>query len=377
MSMQPVSEPLISAPFDARDASSTPSAASAISVSIVVPCRNEAKYIEPFIDGLLKQDFDSLDWEVLIADGMSDDGTRRILDAISARDPRIRVIDNPSRIVPTGLNAAICAARGSIVIRLDVHTEYSRDYIRKSVDVLRRTGAASVGGACIARGTGYRGRAIAAAFQSGFAVGGARWHQPGHEGPVDTVHLGCWRRDILQKIGRFDEELVRNQDDELNFRLRKAGGVVWQSPEIVAWYHPRSSLSSLFWQYFQFGFWRIPILRKHHSLGAWRQFVPAAFILANFVLLADAAVQIVAGRSLLTPFIALGAAGDAFYLFANLVAGLWVAKRNDWKLFPILPLVFMTYHISYGIGFLMGVFHFLTNARVVPRQERFFNQMSR
>jgi succinoglycan biosynthesis protein ExoA len=347
------------------------------SVSIIVPCRNEVKSITPFIDCILKQDLSGIDWEVVIADGMSNDGSREKLSAIARTWPRIRVIDNPGRIVPTGLNAAIRAARGDIIVRMDVHTEYCSTYVRKSVELSARTGAASVGGACIARGTGYLGRAIAAAFQSGFAVGGARWHRPAHEGPVDTVHLGCWRREVLREIGLFDEDLVRNQDDELNFRLRLAGGTIWQSPEIVSWYHPRSSLSHLFWQYFQFGFWRIPILRKHGSLGAWRQVVPAVFILANLALLATVLALLATGRRPISLFTTLGIAGDAIYLLANLLAAFIVAQRNDWTLLPILPLVFLTYHVSYGIGFLTGIVYFLTRSQPRPQREQFFDQLSR
>lgn len=355
----------------------TPSCAAKTSVSIIVPCRNEVRWIDAFVDGVLQQDLAGLDWELIIADGMSDDGTREKLTAISHAHPRIRVIDNPSRIVPTGLNAAIRAARGDVIVRLDVHTRYSPDFIRKSVDVLARTGAANVGGACIARGSGYLGRAIAAAFQSGFAVGGARWHNPAHEGPVDTVHLGCWRREVLREIGLFDEDLVRNQDDELNFRLRRAGGLIWQSPEIVAWYYPRSSLSNLFRQYFQFGFWRVLVLRKHRLPGAWRQLVPAAFILANLVFLADVLGLLIAGRNPVSPFTVLATAVDAIYLLANISAASIVASRTEWSLFPVLPVVFITYHLSYGFGFLIGMFYFLAKVPARTHGERFFNQLSR
>ena len=258
----------------------------AVSISIVVPCRNETKAIHAFLNSLLSQDLRNFNWEAIIADGMSDDGTRKVLQQFSSEHPQVRMIDNPSHIVSTGLNACIREAKGDIIVRMDVHTEYKADYVRRCLEVLQRTNAANVGGACIALQTGFIGRAIAGAFHSPFAVGGARWHQPTYEGPVDTVHLGCWRREVLEQIGYFDEALVRNQDDELNFRLTRAGGTVWQSPEIVSWYHPRSSLGALFRQYFQYGFWKVAVIKKHRLPASWRHLVPGAFVLANLAVLA-------------------------------------------------------------------------------------------
>ena len=371
---------LISLSADRRNVSAVSAgspAASRVRVSVIVPCRNEVNTIDSFLDSLGKQDLNGVDWEVVIADGMSDDGTREKLKRICERDSRIRVIDNPMRITSTGLNAAIRSANNDIVVRMDVHTEYKADYIRRSVELLTRSGAASVGGACIARGTGYVGRAIAAAFHSGFAVGGARWHRPSHEGPTDTVHLGCWRREVLEQVGLFDETLVRNQDDELNLRLRRAGGTLWQSPQIVAWYYPRASLSALFRQYFQYGFWRVAVLRKHRVPGAWRQLAPAAFVLANLILVAAIILRGIVGHSFPPWLGACIVSFDFMYLFACLVAALVAAKKDGWPLFPVLPFVFATYHISYGVGFLVGVFYFFRRTSTGTDRECFFTELTR
>src|SRR5262249_41370233 len=188
-------------------------------------------------------------------------------------------IDNPERIVSTGLNAAIRAAHGDIIVRMDVHTEYASDYVRQCVEVLEETGADNVGGPWIARGETYTARAVAAAFRSPFAVGNARGHDPFYEGPLDTVYLGCWRRDLLLRNQEFDEELVRNQDDEHNLRLTVAGGVVWQSPRIKSWYCPRSSLAGLFRQYFQYGYWKVRVIQKHGRSASLRHIVPVFFVL--------------------------------------------------------------------------------------------------
>lgn len=350
-------------------------------VSIIVPCRNEAGSIDVFLNSLLHQELENLNWEALIADGMSDDGTREVLQRFSAAHPQVQVIDNPSRIVSTGLNACIRAATGDVIIRMDVHTEYKSDYVRRCVEVLENTNAANVGGACIAVQAGYVGRAIAGAFHSPFAVGGAQWHQPDYEGPVDTVHLGCWRREVLEQIGCFDESLVRNQDDELNFRLTRNGGTIWQSPEIVSWYHPRSSLGALFRQYFQYGFWKVAVIKKHRLPASWRHLIPGAFVLANCALLLAALLGTVlgaiAGPGPLWWLIAAGIAMDIAYAMAVLVAAGIVARKVGWPLFPILPLVFCTYHFGYGLGFLSGIYYFSTAPRSSRYNESVFTELTR
>ena len=264
-------------------------------VSIIIPCRNEAGAIEACLCSVLAQEVPQCVCEVIVADGMSDDGTREIVERLQItvpldhattgpRDhatrvssqwsvvggpssavcgPSIRLIDNPGKIVSTGLNAAIRAARGEIIIRMDAHTEYAPDYIRRCVEALDATGADNVGGPWVAKGAGYSSRAVAAAFQSPFAVGGARSHAPDHEGPVDSVYLGCWRKETFERFGCFDEELVRNQDDEHNLRIIRGSGKIWQSPKIKSWYRPRGSLSALFRQYMQYGYWKVRMIQKH------------------------------------------------------------------------------------------------------------------
>src|SRR5437867_3445709 len=232
-------------------------------VSIVVPCRNERDHIEEVLQSILAQEVPSGGFEVIVADGLSDDGTRAILIRMAGEDSRLSIVDNPSAIVSTAFNAAIRVARGEIIIRMDAHTNYAADYVSQCVQLLSETAADNVGGPWIAKGKGRIGQAIAAAFQSSFANGGARAHNPNYSGPVDTVYLGCWRREIFDRIGFFDEELVRNQDDEFNLRLSRAGGLIWQSPRIKSWYRPRASLRSLWRQYVQYGYWKVRVIQKH------------------------------------------------------------------------------------------------------------------
>jgi succinoglycan biosynthesis protein ExoA len=327
-----------------------------LDISIICACRNEAGHIQEFVDSILQQDMGGMTWEVLIADGMSDDGTRQILDEYSSRQKRICVISNRGRIVSSGLNAAIAASHGRIILRFDAHTNYAPDYCVRCVEALERTGASNVGGPARTRATGVKPRAIAAAYHSRFSTGGARFHDPGFEGYVDTVPYGCWRRETFDEIGLFDETLVRNQDDEFNLRLIRAGGSVWQSPDIVSWYSPRSSMSTLFHQYFQYGFWKVAVVRKHRFPASWRQLVPAAFVLAHILLALTLAVAAVSGSSqkfLWTGALWLTLVG--LYALGNLGASLLAARKAGWDTLPYLPGAFAAFHFSYGLGFLAAL----------------------
>ena len=331
-----------------------------VQVSIVAACRNEIKHIRAFLESLLGQDMQGFVWEAVIADGMSGDGTRQVIEEYCNREPRLRVVDNPGRIVSTGLNAAIRAARGEFILRMDAHTSYAPSYTRRSVAELDRTGADNVGGPARTKAQGIGARAVAAAYHSKFSTGGARFHDEDYEGWVDTVTYGCWRKTTLLRLGLFDETLVRNQDDELNLRLVRAGGKIWQSPDITSWYSPRSRISDLFRQYFQYGFWKVPVIRKHRVPGSWRHLVPVAFVVGNAALLATVLVAAVAGAGDLLRYAAIfWLAGAASYAAASLAASFLAAQRHGWATLPYLPVVFATYHFSYGLGFLAGLIRFL------------------
>jgi succinoglycan biosynthesis protein ExoA len=341
----------------APPSSPAPGCPSAPTVSIIVACRNERDHIHASLRSILAQDLAPGDLEIIVADGMSDDGTRAILQQLAAEAPHLRVIDNPGRIVSTGLNAAIAVARGAVIVRMDAHTEYAADYVRQCFTVLWETGAENVGGPARTKSNGYLQSAICAVYHSPFAVGGARFHQVTYEGYVDTVPYGCWPRTVFDRIGLFDEELIRNQDDELNFRLTQMGGKIWQSPRIQSWYRPRSSLRSLFRQYMQYGYWKVRVIQKHRRLASVRHLIPAGFVLAVIVL------------PLSSPWwplampIWLGLVGS--YWACTMAVSLLIAAHKDWCLLPILPLVFACYHVSYGVGFLQGVWNFVLIRRVI------------
>lgn len=321
------------------------------SVSIVLPCRNEQGFIQETLESILQQEPPEGGFEILVADGMSTDGTREYLEQMAAEHPQIRVIDNPGRIVSTGLNAAIRAAHGNIIVRMDAHTIFAPDYIRQCLAVLNETGADNVGGPMRTTAQTFMERAIRAVFHSAFAVGGARSHLANYEGYVDTVIYGCWDKRVFERIGYFDEELVRNQDDEHNFRLTRAGGKIYQSTRICSQYHVRGSLKALFRQYMQYGYWKVLVIRKHRMPASWRHLVPGAFVGILCLLAATGVFW----------FPALWAAGGlvVLYLAAALVAALAIAKRSQWALFPVMPLVIGCFHFGYGYGFLRGILDFV------------------
>ncbi len=221
-------------------------------VSCVIPVRNERHAIADAVRSCLYQRYDGA-IEVVVADGMSSDGTREVIEELAAVDPRVRMVDNQARVTPAALNAAISASSGEVVVRCDAHAVLPPGYVATAVATLERTGAVNVGGIQHAVGDDVTSRAIAMAMTSPLGVGDARFRYGGDAGPVDTVYLGVFRRDAIDAVGGFDETLVRNQDYELNYRLRQSGGIVWFDPDLVVDYRPRASLGSLWRQYFEYG----------------------------------------------------------------------------------------------------------------------------
>ena len=319
-------------------------------VSIVLPCRNEADNIIACVQSILAQEPPEGGFEVLVADGMSTDGTRELLDEIAANFPQIRVLNNPGRIVSTGLNAAIRAARGDIIIRMDAHTTYAPDYVQQCLGVMDETGADNVGGPMQTHAETFLEEVVRAVFHSPFAVGGARSHNASYEGWVDTVIYGCWRKSVFREVGGFDEELVRNQDDEHNLRMNRKGYRVYQSPRIRSWYRVRGSLSALFRQYMQYGYWKILVIQKHRAPASWRHVVPGGFLAAISLL----AVWGCFWKPALWADLGL----FATYLLLVSLVSLFTAARSGWKLLPLLPAAFGCFHFGYGYGFLRGVWDF-------------------
>ena len=327
-------------------------------VSVIAPCRNERDYVDAFCDQVFAQQLPP-GWrlEVLVADGRSDDGTRERLEVRANADDRLILVDNAGRIASAGLNACLARARGTVIVRMDIHTTFAPDYVLQCMAALEHTGADNVGGPWIARGKDAMSQAIAAAFQCPWVVGGARSRDVSYEGEVDTVYLGCWPRASFERFGLFDEALVRNQDDEHNLRIRRKGGRVWQSPAIRSIYQPRGSLGALFAQQRQYGYWRPFVMKKHRQPGSLRQLVPMGFVAAV----------------LLSVLISPWSAGPLVALF--LVYGLYLLKAS-WKAgsnvhnLLRLPAVIAAYHFGYGIGTWQGFGDLILGRRAAQSQTR-------
>ncbi len=322
-----------------------------ICISILIPIRNEAAYIQRCLQAVLAQDYPAELMEILIADGMSTDDTRSIVHKLQSEYSHISLFDNPQHIVPTGLNSLIPQAKGDILIRVDGHCVIESGYVSNCVRYLQKEGVDGVGGPMHSIGEDFTSEVIALAMSSKFGVGNSSFRtETGQTKLVDTVPFPAYTRTIIEKVGLYDEELVRNQDDEYNYRIREAGGKILLAQDIRSTYYSRGSLKKLWKQYFGYGFWKVRVLQKHPRQMSLRQFVPLTFILAILV-------------SLLLTFIfswgcffLVGVLGA--YLLANLFASYLTAKGKGFKVFCLLPPAFATIHISYGLGFLLGLFKF-------------------
>ncbi len=301
---------------------------------------NEEAYLETTLDTLFGQDYQG-PLEVVVAAGPSTDRTSAILTSRSESEPRLRVVDNPDSWVAAGLNRAIEACRGEIVVRCDGHAEPACDYVRLAVELLDRTGAANVGSRQQAVGTTLVQRAVAIAMTSPFAIGNARFRYSSKAGPADTVYLGAFPRQVLEEVGGFDPRLRRNQDYELNYRLRRSGRIVWFDPRLRVTYRPRASLASLWRQYLDYGSWKRRMLSMNPGSLAVRQTAPPLLIIG----------LLVSGLALAVGFPlwwAIPAAYGAFLGVATITE--WIRSRDRAAL--LLPAVIPTMHLSWGIGFL-------------------------
>jgi len=316
-------------------------------VSVIIPMRNEGDHIRPCLEAVLAQDYPTAYMEILVVDGRSTDNSRRIVAGYAQQYPHLNVLDNPRQNTPAALNVGIRAARGKYVIRVDAHTIIAPDYVRQCVDLLEKTEVANVGGRMQPVGQTYVGQVIALSTTSPFGIGDSKFHYDSRAQFVDTVYMGAFRKEIFDQVGLFDETLIRNQDYELNIRIRKSGGKILLSPKIISHYTPRSSLLALWRQYFQYGRWKVRTVRKHPQSLRWRQTVAPLFVAA------------VLGSLLLaffwTPGQWLFALVIGSYLLANLVASTIAARQGGWAYLPVLPLVFAVIHFAWGLGFWYGV----------------------
>jgi GT2 family glycosyltransferase len=319
-------------------------------VSVVMPVRNEGGFIARSVGAVLAQTYPSDRYEVIVADGQSTDDTRTRLDALARAHANLRVIENAGRIVSTGLNAALRVARGDIVVRVDGHCEIAPDYVERCVAHLREPGVHIVGGPLTTLGQTPTAQAIAAAMSSPFGVGNAAFRTGQVAAFVDTVAFPAFPRQLLADAGPFDEELVRNQDDEYNYRLRRMGARILLADDVRSRYYSRSSFRSLARQYFQYGYWKVRVMQKHPLQMRPRQFVPPLFV---------ATLTAVGLLALWAPMARWALAAIVLaYAAATVAAAASTARREGWAHFLPLCLAFATLHLSYGAGFLYGLVRF-------------------
>ena len=321
-------------------------------VSVIVPCYNEQSTIRLLLDALHQQTYPRAQMEVIISDGMSQDRTREEVAAFQKDFPdlEVRLVDNPRRNIPSGVNRGIEAARGEIIVRFDGHARPYPDYVEKCVQAHREGRGANVGGVWeIHPGADtWIAKSIAVAAAHPLGVGDALYRHAKQAAEVDTVPFGSFHRRLIEKVGSFDEKLLTNEDYEFNARVRKSGGKIWLDPSIRSIYFSRGTLSELIQQYWRYGFWKWRMLRGYPETLRWRQALPPAFVLSLIVLIV---------LSIFIPFAKVVLAAElVVYLSILLVAGFYAAlQKRKAYLIAGLPLSILAMHIAWGSGFLWSI----------------------
>jgi glycosyltransferase involved in cell wall biosynthesis len=319
-------------------------------VTVIMPIRNEAEFIQHSLGAVLAQDYPAGRLEILVVDGMSSDGTRGIVPGMLADHPSVRLLDNNRYIAAAALNIGIAEAKGEVIVRVDGHTIIEPDYVRRCVEVLTETGADCVGGLMQATGQTPFGDAVALATSTPFGIGDSSFHYAAEPQETDTVYLGAWPLKLLRSSGSFQEDVGCNEDDEFNYRLRAAGGRIWLDPSIRSTYYPRSTLRALWRQYFRYGYWKVRVFQKVPGSAQLRHWVPPLFALA-----------VIGGLlvALLLPFLRpLYLSGLVLYVLVNMIVSIRIAARAGWRHLFRLPLAFASIHLAYGLGFWAGMLQF-------------------
>jgi succinoglycan biosynthesis protein ExoA len=323
-------------------------------VSVVMPVRNEERYLAESVRHVLSQDYPG-PLELVLAIGPSADRTEQIARDLAAAEPRITLVANPSGRIPAALNATLRAARHDIIARVDGHAMLPSGYLRTAVATLASTGAADVGGIMAAEGVTPFQRAVAWGMTSKAGVGSAEFHTGGGAGPALTVYLGVYRREAIEQVGGYDEEILRAEDWELNYRIRARGGLIWFAPELCVTYRPRTSVRALATQYFHTGRWRRVIVREHPETASFRYLAPpGATALTAVGLLAGLAglAGIATGAPTAVSWLTVGLIIPLTYLVGVVAASVALSRGVPANVRARLPLVLGVMHMCWGAGFL-------------------------
>lgn len=317
-----------------------------IRVSVVIPVYNESRFIDTFVQSLLKQTYPREKMEWLFVDGMSTDGTLAQLESFRASYPKlITVLNNPDRTVPYAMNRGILASQGEYIIRLDAHSKFEPNYIERCVHYLDTTDADNVGGRARTKSVGFIGGAIAKMLASKFGVGNSAFRTGGKSGYVDTVPFGAFRREVFDRVGLYDERLTRNQDNELNYRIRSAGGKIYLASDIRFSYFSRDSIQGILSMAQMNGKWNVITMKIMPGSMGIRHFIPLAFVLSLIVL---------SWISLFFPWVRVLLAVElGAYLLFDVIASAFASTSG--KEFILLLVLFPLFHISYGLGSIEGL----------------------
>lgn len=320
-------------------------------VSAIIPCRNEEKFIKKCLDSIIANDYSKDRFEILVIDGMSEDNTKKIVQDYIGRYPYVKLLENHKKITPVALNIGIKEAKGEIIMKIDAHSVYEKDYISKCVRYLTDYDADNVGGVLktLPRDNTLVAKAISFCLSSPFGAG-TSYFRIGSKEPrwVDTVAFGCYRKEIFNKIGLFDERMSRSQDIELNLRLKKAGGKILLVPSIIAYYYPASTFKSFLKHYFIDGAWVTYPLRLGLRVFSWRHLIPLVFV--------SSLIGLVVLSFFFSMFLRLFLFAIGLYFLANIYYSLKIVRREkDFRYLFLMPIIFSGRHISYGLGSVWGL----------------------
>lgn len=323
-------------------------------VSVVIPIKNEELYIKNCLDSVLSQDYPKEKLEILLCVAPSTDRTEEIIHEYQEKYPYIHILENPKNTISCGVNIGIKAAKGDYIVRLDAHTEFAMDYISKCIEYLLKTGADNVGGPTAVKGKTPIQRAVAAAYHSPFALGGGKQHIKDYEGYSDTVSFGAFKKTTAESVGYFDENLILNEDDDFNFKISEAGGKIFITPKIRSQYYPRDTYKGLIKQYYGYGFWKVAVIKKHKKPARLSHLIPMLFVL---YLIFGGLLSIVSKRirklygGILGVYFGLDIAASFTLEDVDKQDGIFLRFR--------LILIHFLLHVSYGWGFLKGIWEFV------------------
>ena len=308
-----------------------------IEVSVIIPCRDEERFVSKCLDSIIKQDYPKENLEVLVVDGKSEDRTKEIVKEYSQKYSFIRLLENPQKFTPFGLNIGIKEAKGKVIVRMDSHAEYPKDYISKCVRYLKESGTDNIGGVIKTLPAKDTLNAKAIAISLSHFFGAASFFRLGSEKSreVDTVFGGCYKREVFDKIGLFNEDLLRSQDLEFNLRLKKAGGKIILAPDIVAYYYPQSTLFDFFKHNFKDGIWAILPLKFVKIPFRLRHYIPLIFVLT------------------------LPLSIWPYILFSLFFSAQIAFRERDFRYFFLMPIAFACRHFGYGLGSIWGLIKLL------------------